>query len=242
MSAEPANLRPPISPHFPRWARATGGLRNGANLALDTTNAAGGVFTLTSPIVNTNGGANAIGLTKNGVGTLQLAAGANSYTSPTVINKGTLQLTAANSLTGNTAVTIANDATAKLDLNGFDTSLGGLSGGGGAGGTVALGAGNLTLNAASSATYGGSLTGTGAVNFNLGVFGSNATTQTLTGPGYTGGALTVANGTVALAPTSPTTWGSSTLTHYVGSLNSSSATLTVGANATLAADKLVLAG
>ena len=44
-----------------------------------------------------------------------------------------------------------------------------------------------------------------------------------------------------LAPTSPTTWGSSTLTHYVGSLNSSSTTLTIGANATLAADKLVLA-
>ena len=87
---------------------ATGGLTNGANLALDTTNAAGGVFTLTSPIVNTNGGANAIGLTKNGVGTLQLAAGANSYTSLTTINKGTLQLTAANSLTGNTAVMIAN--------------------------------------------------------------------------------------------------------------------------------------
>ena len=45
-----------------------------------------------------------------------------------------------------------------------------------------------------------------------------------------------------LAPTSPTTWGSPTTTHYVASLNSSSATLTVGANATLAADNLVLAG
>jgi fibronectin-binding autotransporter adhesin len=219
---------------------ATGGLRNGANLALDTTNAAGGVFALTSPIVNTNGGANAIGLTKNGTGTLQLAAGANSYTSLTTINKGTLQLTGANSLAGNTAVTL-NDATAKLDLNGFDTSLGGLSSTV-AGSTVALGAGNLTLNSTSNATYAGSFTGTGGINFNLGVFGTNTTTQTLTGPGYTGGALNLANGTVTLSPTSATTWGSPTTTHYVASLNSGSAVLNVGANATLAADNLVIAG
>ena len=220
---------------------ATGGLQNGANLALDTTNAAGGVFALTSPIVNTNGGANAIGLTKNGVGTLQLAAGANSYTSLTTINKGTLQLAAANSLTGNTSVVMAADATAKLDLNGFDTSLGGLTGGV-AGSTVALGAGNLTLNAAASGAYAGSFTGTGSLNFNLGVFGTNTTTQTLSGPGYTGGALNVANGAVTLSPTSATTWGSPTTTHYVASLNSGSAVLNVGANATLAADNLVIAG
>src|SRR4029077_18078966 len=38
----------------------TGGLRNGSILALDTTNATGGVFALTSAINNTNNGANSI--------------------------------------------------------------------------------------------------------------------------------------------------------------------------------------
>ena len=124
MSVAPANLPSPMWPRWLRWARRPAASRNGASIGLDTTNAAGGVFTLTSPIKNTNGGANVVGLTKNGVGTLQLSSGsganANSYTSPTVVNKGTLKLTAANSLTGNTAVIDWNDATAKFDMNGFN--------------------------------------------------------------------------------------------------------------------------
>ena len=116
----------------------TGGLRNGSILALDTTNATGGVFALTSPITNTNSGANVINLNKIGVNTLQLAAGPNTYTGPTTVSKGTLQLTGNNSLTGNTVVTIANDATATFDLNGFNTTIGGLTGGGTTGGKVSL--------------------------------------------------------------------------------------------------------
>jgi fibronectin-binding autotransporter adhesin len=220
----------------------TGGLRNNAILGLDTTNAAGGVFALTSPINNTNGGANSIGLSKTGINTLQLSGGPNTYTGPTTISKGTLQMSAPNSLTGGTVVTIANDATATFDLNGNDTTIGGLTGGGAAGGTVSLGTGNLTIVSPSNATYAGSFTGTGAVNYNLGTLGSAATTQTLTGPGYTGGNLTLTNGTVLLSPTSATTWGSTTTNTTIATVNGSSGTLTVGAGATLTANNVVVAG
>ena len=167
--------------------------------------------------------------------------GANSYTSLTTINKGTLQLTAANSLTGNTAVTIANDATAKLDLNGFDTSLGGLSGGGRPG-TVAMGTGTSPS--------------TGSVQRHLRRFIYRHRSHQLQS-----GRLRLernhANAHRAglyrrcpdgcerygnAFPHEPHDMGLNDESHYVASINSSSAGLTVGANATLAADNLVLAG
>ena len=53
---------------------ATGGFLGGSVLGLDTTNAAGGNFAYGTAIGNTNGGANAIGLTKLGTNTLTLTA------------------------------------------------------------------------------------------------------------------------------------------------------------------------
>ena len=224
---------------------ATSGLKNGATLALDTTGATatGGVFTLTSPITNTNGNANVINLKKVGVNTLQLPAGPNTYTGTTTVSKGTLQLTGNNSLTGNTVVTMGNDATATFDLNGFSTTIGGLTGGGTTGGTVSLSVGNLTVNSSASATYAGSFSSTGgALTFNLGTLGSNVTTQTLTGGGMTGGNLTVANGTALLSPVSVTTWGSATIDTAVAPGNGSNAVLNVGANANLVTRYLMVGG
>ena len=221
----------------------TGGLRNGSTLALDTTNAAGGVFALTSPITNTNSGANLINLNKIGVNTLQLAAGPNTYTGTTTVSKGTLQLTGNNSLTGNTVVTLANDATATFDLNGNNTTIGGLTGGGTTGGKVSLGTGNLTVVSPSNATYAGSFTSAGGgVNFNLGALGSNAVTQTLTGGGSTAGNLTVANGTVVLAPAAATTWGSASSNMVIAPGNGSSSVLTVGANANVVSQYIMVGG
>jgi fibronectin-binding autotransporter adhesin len=73
-------------------AVTTGGLQAGSAIGFDTTNASGGTFTVSNVIANTTGsGGGSVGLEKLGVGTLILS-GANTYTGPTAINAGTLEL------------------------------------------------------------------------------------------------------------------------------------------------------
>ncbi|MEZ5384464.1 MAG: autotransporter-associated beta strand repeat-containing protein [Prosthecobacter sp.] len=69
---------------------ATGGFLDGSTLGVDTRNAAG-TFTYGSVIADTDGGNNGIGFEKMGSGTLALTAD-NTYSGPTTISGGTLQL------------------------------------------------------------------------------------------------------------------------------------------------------
>ena len=218
---------------------ATGGFQSGSALGLDTTNADGGVFTLANTLTNTNSGANSLGLTKSGPNILQLAAGDNSYSGPTAINQGTVQLQSGTTFSGGSVVTIANEASATLDINGNTAAIGGLSGGGSTGGTVSMGSGgNLTIGGSANATYGGSITGTGPIAFNLSAAG---TTQTMSGAGYAGGNLTFGNGTVLLAPAGgTTTWGSSASPLNIAPNAGNNATVTVGAGATLTASNVAI--
>jgi autotransporter-associated beta strand protein len=94
---------------------ATGGFQSGSNIAFDTTNASGGTFTYGNVIANPNGGANALGLTKLGSGTLYLTA-ANTYTGGTTINAGTLQAGNSNAL-GTGAVTFKGGTLQTDNLN-----------------------------------------------------------------------------------------------------------------------------
>jgi len=87
----------------------SGGFKNGAILGIDTTNA-GGNFTYNSVIANPNGGANSLGLTKLGSGTLTLGV-ANTYTGPTSIQAGTLTLTSSGAINHSSAITVASGAT-----------------------------------------------------------------------------------------------------------------------------------
>jgi autotransporter-associated beta strand protein len=68
----------------------SGGFENGSFLGIDTT---GGTLTLTNTqvIANTNSGANAVGLNKLGTNSLVFET-AQTYTGPTIISAGTLQL------------------------------------------------------------------------------------------------------------------------------------------------------
>jgi autotransporter-associated beta strand protein len=100
------------------------GFTSGSFLGLDTTNATGGNFTYASVIANPNSGANVLGLTKLGTGTLTLT-GASTYTGATTINGGTLKLdnnnTAAARLASTSGITVNSGGTLLLAQTGVST-------------------------------------------------------------------------------------------------------------------------
>jgi fibronectin-binding autotransporter adhesin len=81
---------------FRALSTATGGFKSGSSIGIDTTNA-GGSLTYASDIANPGG--NVLGFAKLGTGTLVLT-GNNTYTGPTHIRAGTLEIATANSLGG----------------------------------------------------------------------------------------------------------------------------------------------
>ena len=102
-------------------------------------------------------------LTKSGPGTLTLS-GTNTYTGSTTINGGTLQLGATNALPATTTVTVANVAGAVLDLNGYNQTVAGLSGGGTTGGSITVGGGILTVGGTSTTSaFSGVIVGNGSL-------------------------------------------------------------------------------
>ncbi|MEK7951483.1 beta strand repeat-containing protein [Luteolibacter soli] len=136
---------------------ATGGFQSGSKLGLDTTNATGGNFTYASAIANTNSGANSVGLTKLGTGTLTLTAN-STYTGATIVSAGTLLV---NGSLGASAVT-AN--------------------GGTFGGTGTVGS-NVTINAATYAA--GASAGSLEIAGDLGLSASSSTAIELGGVAFT---------------------------------------------------------
>jgi len=101
------------------------------------------------------------GFNVNAAGT-HLFSGTNTYTGPTTISLGTLKAGIASvpNVSGafglNSAVTMANAATALLDLNGYDTQIGSLAGGGTTGGNVT----NSHATTSATLTVGGDNTST----------------------------------------------------------------------------------
>ena len=118
-------------------------------------------------VVADNGSASS--LTKAGAG-LVLLSGANTYTGNTTVTAGTLKAGGASANSSgafghNSAVTMANAASTNLDITGYNTQIGSITGGGAAGGNVTLGAATLTVGGdnSSPAAYAGMISGTGAV-------------------------------------------------------------------------------
>ena len=172
----------------------------GSYVGIDTTNA-GGSLTYAGNITNAG-----VGVNKLGTGNFVLS-GANTYTGPTLVTSGGLlagvaavysngtQVSGAFGL--NSAVITANTAGAVLNLNGFDTQIGSLAGGGSTGGTVSLGANMLTEGGDNtSTTYAGVISGTGGSLTKIGTGTLNLTATST----FTGG-TTITGGTVFLSST-----------------------------------------
>jgi fibronectin-binding autotransporter adhesin len=128
---------------------------------------------------------------KDGPGLLTLA-NSNSSSSAFTISNGTVRLSGAdNRLSLSAPVTLANVATAGLDLNNLNQTLSSLNGGGTAGGNVALGSGTLQISG--SGTYSGEINGSGRL---IKITGG---TETLAGASTYSGGTIVSNGTLAVA-------------------------------------------
>ncbi|MDW5441356.1 autotransporter-associated beta strand repeat-containing protein, partial [Polaromonas sp. SM01] len=129
-------------------------------------------------------------LTKSGTGTLILGglSGANTYSGATLVNSGgTLQVGALNTLSANSALTLATGAT--LNLNNFSQTIGSLANGG----NVTLGSATLSTGTNNtSTTYAGVISGAG------GLAKGGSGTMTMTGANTYSGATSVNAGTLTV--------------------------------------------
>ena len=176
---------------------ATGGFLDGSTLGIDTSNASG-AFVYGTVIADTDGGNNSISLNKLGTGTLALTAD-NTYTGPTTITEGTLQLgnggstgslgTDPGAVTNNGALVVNRDDT--FTLANVITGTGAV-GQAGTGTTVLSGVNDYT---GATTVSNGELhvSGTlGATAVSVGETGGTfADAATLSGSGSIGGAVTV---------------------------------------------------
>lgn len=127
-------------------------------------------------------------------GRIILSNASNTYFGATTINSGILQGGVSNFLPSNTALVLANAASAQLLANGagINTTVGSIAGGGPTGGNINIGNNNLSTGGDNTSTsYGGVISGTG------GSFTKTGTgTQTLTGANTYSGATNVNGGSL----------------------------------------------
>lgn len=129
-------------------------IANNADLRDDLTiNVSTGTGAYRQDIAESGGGSH--GISKTGDGTLELT-GANSYSGDTIVEAGVLQAGANGAFSATSAVTV--EAGATLDLYDFDQIIGGLAGAG----KVALGTAGLTVDQAADTDFAGAITGTGS--------------------------------------------------------------------------------
>ena len=168
------------------------------------------------------------GVTKSGTGTITLS-GTNTYSGDTTVSGGSLTAGATDTFSPDSAITLADTSGATLDLNDFDQTISGLSGGGATGGNVDLGSATLTIDSDADATaFAGVISGTGSLA------NTGSGTTTLAGANtYTGG-TTVSAGTLAIDTTGSIAHADSNL--VVGNVDGSSAVLTIASGGTVTND------
>ncbi|MCZ6836730.1 MAG: autotransporter-associated beta strand repeat-containing protein, partial [Planctomycetota bacterium] len=129
------------------------------------------------------------GVTMDGNGTTTWS-GSHAFTGTLAINNGTVRLDG--NLDDSVLVSLNNAAGVTFDLNGNDETIGGLVGGGVNGGTVQLGAAQLTIDQVFNTGFAGVITGSGGLTLEGGRLLLLSGTNTFTGP------LNINDGTLVL--------------------------------------------
>ena len=144
-------------------------------------------FSLTQTSVISGDG----GLIKAGAGTFTLA-GINLYTGGTTVSGGTLAVSGGSAIPDTGVVSLANTPGVTLLLNASET-IGALTGGGAAGGSVNLQSHTLTVGNALTRNYAGVISGSGSLTK------SNTGTLTLAGNNIYSGITTISAGTLSIS-------------------------------------------
>ena len=174
-------------------------------------------------------------MTKTGAGLMQVGV-LNTYTGNTTINGGTVRVNIAtttnNGAFGNTSlVTLANTAGVIVDLNGFNTQIGALAGGGATGGNVTLGTATLTTGSKNTdSSFAGVISGTG------GLTKVGTGTQTFTRANTYTGTTTVSEGVLSLGVANAVSASSNVVLSggtFQSAFSQTLGTLNLSANSTL---------
>jgi fibronectin-binding autotransporter adhesin len=210
------------------------GLRAGSNIGFDTTNAAGGTFTVANNIDNSTGtGSGSLGVTKLGSGTLILS-GTNTFTGTLTVANGALSVATINNASSNgtlgnssSAVLLGSTgATGSLRYTGSTASTTrAFTAVAGGTGRIEVTDSNATLTLAGTLTATGGLTFGGAGNFSVGSVFATAATGTVTKEGT--GTLTL-SGTAAHNGAFVINQGTLNITSGSAFANATSLTLATG--------------
>ncbi len=198
----------------------SGGFLSGSTLGLDTTNAAGGLFTYGSTISDTNSGANSLNLAKLGTGTLSLTNATSSYTGATTISGGTLSVAKLSDGGSTSSIGSAAAANTNLVIDGGTLTYTGT--GDSSNRLFSVGTGNATIEAAGTGTL--NLTGTGAIGYN-GQTGTRTLTLTGAGNGTLAASLGDNSGATSLVKSGTGAWTLSGTNSNTGTTTVSSGTL-----------------
>ena len=217
---------------------STNGMLAGSNFGFDTTNASGGIFTISDVIADSIGASGgARGVTKLGTANLVLS-NSNSYTGVTTINSGTLSVSSLTDGGYNSNIGSSLNAAGNLVLNGGTLQY-----------TGAAQSTDRLFSLQSSSTLDSS--GSGAINFtNTGSMGFNSGTsaKTLTLTGSNTGSNTIAavigdnTGATSVAKSGVGNWVMSGVNTYTGGTTVSGGTLTLANALALQNSALTISG